>query len=746
MFALSAPDPMPDEGRCSPPASGLLSRAAGRLLVLWLALLVCACDGEPRSEGPDWKAPRDEAMQEGFAPQDGVPDYALLWRMPPGFRGFCERWNREAEDYLLKACESRFRQLALLAIEPVLHRSSRGESRRRRALQAERLREELRELLHRRRLGAYLVFADSRDLPEDLVWEDGSDEPELGSPKARKGGVMRMAIRRSFPTTLRVFGPNSTNATRRYIYDDLDIPLVRLHPATGRIIPGTADRWAVSPDGRTVYFHLDPEARFSNGAPLTTRDFVTSLFVRTSEFCAEPFYRDFYLSNFARITIYSDRILAVTLASPRPLAPYYAVVPSCCTSFYAEFGPDYARRYQWRPVPTTGGYRIDPDALVMGSRLELERVPDWWAAERRYTRYSCNVDRIVYSFIAEPSKLRELFRVGELDVCQVLEPDVWYEELETEAVHRGYIQRVHFNNIWPRNSLGIYLNCSYPMLRSRKLRQGIAYALNVQEVIETVFRGDYSRSGPFFEGFGEYSDGSIRALPYSPQRARDCFAAAGFRHEGSDGILHNDRGERLQLVVSSRVDPLFSTCMSLLREDAARCGLDLRFETMDDTVFYTKVMNKQVQASIFSWGFSPPLPNPAPLFLSSYACSRDGSVVRGTSNITATCSPELDRAILSCLKAKTQQEAVAAHHHVQKLIAQTYCWVPGWHCRFARFAQWRWVCWPDEPECRFCPPRYYDPLDSHLYWIDEQKQDETLRARAAGESFPEVLYDIALPE
>ena len=247
MFALSAPDPMPDEGRCSPPASGLLSRAAGRLLVLWLALLVCACDGEPRSEGPDWKAPRDEAMQEGFAPQDGVPDYALLWRMPPGFRGFCERWNREAEDYLLKACESRFRQLALLAIEPVLHR---------------------------RRLGAYLVFADSRDLPEDLVWEDGSDEPELGSPKARKGGVMRMAIRRSFPTTLRVFGPNSTNATRRYIYDDLDIPLVRLHPATGRIIPGTADRWAVSPDGRTVYFHLDPEARFSNGAPLTTRDFV----------------------------------------------------------------------------------------------------------------------------------------------------------------------------------------------------------------------------------------------------------------------------------------------------------------------------------------------------------------------------------------------------------------------------------------------------------------------------------------
>ena len=64
--------------------------------------------------------------------------------------------------------------------------------------------------------------------------------------------------------------------------------------------------------------------------------------------------------------------------------------------------------------------------------------------------------RIIYSFIAEASKARELFRIGELDVIQCREADLWYEGLEIDAVHKGYVQRVHFSNIWPRSSLCLW--------------------------------------------------------------------------------------------------------------------------------------------------------------------------------------------------------------------------------------------------------------------------------------------------
>ena len=117
----------------------------------------------------------------------------------------------------------------------------------------------------------------------------------------------------------------------------------------------------------------------------------------------------------------------------------------------------------------------------------------------------------------------------------------------------------------------------------------------------------------------------------------------------------------------------------------------------------------------------------------------------GTTNITATNSPSLDRAILACRAATTEADAVAAHHHAQQLIANTLAWVPGWTISYWRFAQWRWVRWPDEPDCRFCPPRYYDPLDSHLYWIDEQLRAETLKKRADGKSYEEVERVVPLP-
>lgn len=708
-------------------------------------LLLSGCDGEHNAEGVSWHMPPEETMPAGFSEADGQPFFTRYWRMPKGFKGFVRRWNEQAAAYVREQIEQQSRQMASILVKRRF-RWMDPNDRERLVVQLQEAHVKLKSLQQRAAMGDYLVFRTEDDLPQDLVWQDGMDQPELGSPKAIKGGVMRMALPRSFPNTLLHFGLGSATSTRRYLYDDLEIPLVRFHPGTQQLIPGTADRWAVSEDGCTVYFHLDEKARFSNGASLTTRDFVTALYVRTSDYCMDRFYRDFYLSNFSRITIYGNQVLAVTLPYPRVYAPYYATISPCCTGFYAEFGPDYTTRYQWRPAPTTGGYRVAEDGgVTMGRSIVLERVPHWWAADRKYTRYSCNVDHIVYSFVSDTMKARELFRIGELDVYTSSEPDFWYEGLEINPVYHGLIQRVQFNNLWPRNSLGIYLNCSDPLLRNRYLRAGLHYAFNMQEVIAIIFRGDATRAGSFFEGFGAYTDESLQAPPYSPEKARELFAQAGYDREGTDGILYNQEGRRLQITVSSRIDPLYANCMSVLREYAQRCGVDLRYDPMDDTVLNRKVMNKQVQATFFAWGASPPMPNPAPFFHSENAYNEDGSVARGTYNISAVSYPVIDSAILSTRYAATEADAIQAHHRVQQLIYRTYAWIPGWYSGFVRFAQWRWVCWPDEPNCRFCPPHYYDPLDSHLYWIDEKIKRETLDARGKQESFPERVIDIPLP-
>ena len=45
----------------------------------------------------------------------------------------------------------------------------------------------------------------------------------------------------------------------------------------GRLVPGLAERWEVSPDGRTWTFHLREGARWSNGQPLDAAQVLASL-------------------------------------------------------------------------------------------------------------------------------------------------------------------------------------------------------------------------------------------------------------------------------------------------------------------------------------------------------------------------------------------------------------------------------------------------------------------------------------
>ena len=135
---------------------------------------------------------------------------------------------------------------------------------------------ELVKVKERLKKPEYFTFATIQDVPGDLKWEDGMSEPEIGDAQAKKGGTMRNYIM-SFPPTLRVLGENSNSSFRGYHYDDMEMGLITLHPDTGRVIPAIAKEWAISADNRTVYYRIDPEARFSNGDPIEADDFFSQV-------------------------------------------------------------------------------------------------------------------------------------------------------------------------------------------------------------------------------------------------------------------------------------------------------------------------------------------------------------------------------------------------------------------------------------------------------------------------------------
>lgn len=586
-------------------------------------------------------------------------------------------------------------------------------------------------------LGDFLKIGNPSEIPHDLVWENGMDQPEIGDPAAKKGGAFRRYIP-AFPPTIRPFGDNSNNSFRGDLYDNIEMPLVGFHLSTMKMIPGLAKKWASSPDGRTIYFRLDPEARYSDGVPVRARDFLVAVYLRVSDYIVNPYAKQFYRENIAQIAVYDDLTLSVSLPEAKIYGPAIAggLSPSP-PHFYTEYGPDYNDRYQWRFPPTTGAYEVLPSGIIKGVSITQSRVKNWWAKDRKYFRYRFNPDQLIHTVVRDDSKAFELFRAGELDTFFLTRPQLWYEKSEIEPVHKGYIDRVTFYNQYPKVPRGFYLNVSKAPLDNRDVRIGIDQALNWQKVIDVLFRGDYQRLNAFNEGFVNFSDPSIIVRPFDINAARASFAKAGYTSEGRDGILTKPDGSRLSVSVTYPAMPQYDHILAILREEAKSCGFELRLDGLEDNVAYKKTMQKQHEMALTAWLIGPPVPDFHQFLHSSNAIDDKGNPRPQTNNLFVWHRADTDVLSEKTRTASTADELKDAAWKLQHIMHDEAIFLPGYTVDFVRIGSWRWVKWPDCDTTHFSPPLVYDPHESFVFWIDETVKAETQAARRTGKVFPE---------
>src|SRR5437588_3008472 len=106
-------------------------------------------------------------------------------------------------------------------------------------------------------------------------WQTNTDYDLIGDPRAVKGGVFREA-QLDFPGTLRIFGPEANTLLNFMIQSQVYETLLFVHTTTLDFIPDLATHWQISPDKMTYRFRINPNARFSDGTPVTADDVVAS--------------------------------------------------------------------------------------------------------------------------------------------------------------------------------------------------------------------------------------------------------------------------------------------------------------------------------------------------------------------------------------------------------------------------------------------------------------------------------------
>jgi microcin C transport system substrate-binding protein len=466
----------------------------------------------------------------------------------------------------------------------------------------------------------------------------------------------------------------------------------------------------------------------------------------------DPWYQDWYHQKFSRLTVYDQLTFAVTLKELRPdaiyLIGYSNPIPK---HFFTEFGPGWERPYNWRFEPTPGAYIIRDQDLHSQVSVTFTHLPHWWAENKKFMKGRYNADKIRVVAVHDPDKAFEEFTRGDIDLFP-LTTQLWYNRLPDTAptVQSGFTVKATVYHQIPVPDYALWLNEDKPLLNNRDIRVGIQYSMNVDLVCKQYFHGDAVQQQTRSDGYGWKINPSVQSRPFDPAQARAAFARAGFTHQGPDGILANDQGQRLSFTITSMYK-IYNDVLVILKQEAVKAGLEINIESPDQTTGWEKLMEKrhEIGFTAFSrtvelypryWDFDHSMNAYDQAFLADGHTPNPSRKLRQqTDNITSLANPVIDELINRYDKTTTMDELKPIAAELEQKLWDDAGWVGLWKLPFYRVGYRPWIKWPDD----FTPMQSLDYLQYWTMWVDTDEQKADLEAKSEGRPLPKqvLVYD-----
>lgn len=299
-----------------------------------------------------------------------------------------------------------------------------------------------------------------------------------------------------------------------------------LHP-----VPGVAEAWDVSDDGRTYTFHLRANAKWSNGDVVTARDFIESYRrILSPALAADNAYMLYAVENAeafhkSKITDFNqvgfaapdERTLVVKLTSP---TPYFLSLLSGYSWFpvhiptVQKYGPAFERGSRWtRPGRFVGNGPFTLEDWRLNVDVRVKKNPLYWDAA------NVTLNAIVFHTIDSLNVEERAFRAGQIHLS---------DAIPINRIDRYRREQPDLLRIDPY--LGTYfyrVNVTKPPLTDRFVRRALGMAIDRESIVANVTRGAQLPAGSFTPpNTSGYTP--TASLPYDVPGAQRALAEAGF--------------------------------------------------------------------------------------------------------------------------------------------------------------------------------------------------------------------------
>lgn len=295
---------------------------------------------------------------------------------------------------------------------------------------------------------------------------------------------------------------------------------------TGKPVPGVAESWDLSGDGKTYTFHLRPDAKWSDGRPVTAHDFARSWERTLTPATGSSYnYQLYYIKNalpFAEGTLtdfsqvgvkaLDDRTLEVTLENPTPFFVDLCAFPTLFpvpVDLIEKVGDEWIKP---KNIITNGPFVLEDWRI--NDRIRLRKNPHYWKKDQ------VALETIDVFPIAKANVAFNFYASGGADLVmdKGLAPPALLDELK---------KRDDFHAAPFLGSYFLRFKCVEGPFADPRVRKAFSMAVDKQRIVEKVTRAGETPAGslvpPGLEGYE-----SPEGLGFDPEKARALLAEAGF--------------------------------------------------------------------------------------------------------------------------------------------------------------------------------------------------------------------------
>ena len=522
------------------------------------------------------------------------------------------------------------------------------------------------------------------------------------------------------------------------------------------LLMGTADEISAAyclicesmeyPEDRTwVVFNMRPEARFSDGTPLTAEDVKFSYEIFLEEGLIS--FRRILAKAVDTVEVESPYRIKFTFKTDEPTRDYPSLVGGLPIFSKAWFESTGAMLDESRLEPAVGSAPYVLGELEINRRLVYRRNEDYWGDHLPINQGRNNFDAIRIEYFGDTVAAFEGFKGGAYTFRAENLSRQWATAYDFPAIDNGWVAKKTFHDGDKASGQSFVFNLRRDKFTDIRVREALGLMFNFEWSNQTLFYGLYARIHSFWENSdraatGLPSEAELRLLnPLRDQlppevftepavlappsgerqldrgnlrRASELLDEAGWLI-GDDGIRRNSEGNVLE-VEFLEDSPTFARIINPYVENLQQLGVAATLSMVDRAQYTDRVRDHDfdIIVDFFTVGLEPGDG------LKQYFGSQN---IDGVFNSMGLANPAVDTLIDHVLAAETEEDLVAAVHALDRVLRSLKFWVPQWYRNFHTVAYYDIFEYPEN-----LPPYALGNMD--FWWFNQQKYDALVEAGA----------------